>query len=54
MQVTAYAMIGGNEDQGRESLWEEHFKDLLSQPLMTEGMPSLDDVMVLSRAERED
>ncbi len=47
-------MIGENEDQDRESLREEHFKDLLAQPLITEGMPSLDDVMLLSRGERED
>jgi hypothetical protein len=50
--LTAPAAQTDKDEAVRNRLWEEHFEDLLAQPLQTTGMPSVDLVLELSRGER--
>lgn len=50
--LTPSSVQTDQDDEARRRLWEDHFEDLLAQPLVTKGMPSLDEVMELSRGDR--
>lgn len=50
--LSAPAANAGSDEDERNRLWDEHFEDLLAQPLLMADAPSLDHVMELSRGDR--
>ena len=50
--LSAPAADAGSDEDERNRLWDEHFEDLLAQPLPMADAPSLDHVLELSRGDR--
>ena len=50
--LSAPLVQADKDEADRNRLWDEHFDDLLAQPLRQDGMPSLDHVLELSRGDR--
>jgi hypothetical protein len=50
--LSAPAADAGSDEDERNRLWDEHFEDLLAQPLPMVVAPSLDHVLELSRGDR--
>ena len=50
--LSAPSVNADTDEAERNRLWDEHFDDLMDQPLHAAGMPSLDQVLELSRGDR--
>jgi len=50
--LSAPSVHADTDEAERNRLWDEHFDDLLDQPLHAAGMPSMDQVLELSRGDR--
>jgi hypothetical protein len=50
--ITPPARALDTDAESRAALWDEHYADLLSRPPPKAGMPSLKEVLELSRGDR--